>query len=1187
MSGNSIGTIVGAAIGLLVPVIGPGLGASIGGAVGGMLLPDKLGIQDQNGPRLNDLSVTSASYGATIPKTYGAYRISGNVIWTEGIREVKHVREEEVGKGSETYDVTWFTYSVDIAIGICEGEIHNISKVWADSILIWDANTGGFTTSIVDQDEASGNMSIYTGRQDQKPDWLMQKSEPDTPAYRNVAYVVFNNLQLEVFKNRIPNFTFEVNSQAPPEALPMILGGHSTIEGFDITDPGIRNYDPILPVKASAVNGVINSVKFVGAYDLPVGDVTPRITQGWAEYHIFQDDQVRRQAPIADYEGMAADDQFNQIPSAGSKGWTQEDKLSSTLNFIGTVYDFGDWGGTSHQLIGLGIFANPYGGRQIRTLPSKIVERHGSLYAMADTMLVDGIAGTTNRINVQKIIKYSYPPVTVQTKKGSSSPPVSPEYECYVTYAGTEDTARGKFINPDHLPCSEIHLEDDFVPDLVYDFTRPIQDIFDVSEYTNIDKNNNGRYDFFVGIDNIYFIETYNMYDDGPLFITMDLDGNVTDQRILKHPMFSSNMRADLIVHRTDAIVYLVIDYLSRHDSYNVWSKAVFEINTFDDYRIDYLGYTYVPDRYDWYCFTFAGTPYLDIIDGRFYMSQLEMYSRSDSGWPNGQKWLGAGIWSLYSASYEGIPLSEIIIDLLVRGGIDESVIEAGEAASTTVKGFLVAKQMSTRSAIAELQKTYLFDLIEQDFGFVVRMRGDFLSVGTISHQDVSGVIEIATTIDTEIPRKVTLRYPNKNTDYQAGSQTAIRIDGNSDNNVVIETVVVFTDDEAKQLAEKLLYSSWGGKSTIKLSIPFTNKYSVADIVTIVDVTVTYNARIVKINYSDNHLMQVDLVVEDTSSYTSNAEGSSTDDGFLTNRPDDISNTYLEVFNAPHLINNLIKSRGIYYGAEGYGDLWRGCEVFKSKNSGQTYQSVGAILDASVIGQVSPALKYHKSAVWDTTSVLNVFVGDDVLYSVSQEEINNGTANLALVGKEVIQFKDVIEKEYGVYELTNLIRGLQGTENAAGEHEDFELFVMLNLDLGFSFSTLDLERKYVAASFGKLVDYNGAIDRTYDGTNLKPLSPTRLNSVLMPNGDKEITWNRRDRYVRYSFNTSPFSETSEIYKLEFLASGVIVREEEIYSDYTFLYTVSMQSTDGNVDLIRAYQFSDDIFKAGEYSEITI
>ena len=50
------------------------------GSVAGSLLFNRA--PNTEGPRLNDLTVSSSAYGATVPIGYGTLRMAGNIIWT-------------------------------------------------------------------------------------------------------------------------------------------------------------------------------------------------------------------------------------------------------------------------------------------------------------------------------------------------------------------------------------------------------------------------------------------------------------------------------------------------------------------------------------------------------------------------------------------------------------------------------------------------------------------------------------------------------------------------------------------------------------------------------------------------------------------------------------------------------------------------------------------------------------------------------------------------------------------------------------------------------------------------------------------------------------------------------------------------------------------------------------------------
>lgn len=153
----------------------------------------------REGPRLDDLRLQTSTFGASIPKIYGTVRTECNVIW--GTNYVEHVTTEKQGGGKGggggSVTTTSYSYSVSFAVGICQGSISGIGRVWADGKLI---------------DLAKHDYTLYYGTETQTPDPYMEGIEGVgmVPAYRGLAYIVFKNFFVTDYGNRIPNLSFEV-----------------------------------------------------------------------------------------------------------------------------------------------------------------------------------------------------------------------------------------------------------------------------------------------------------------------------------------------------------------------------------------------------------------------------------------------------------------------------------------------------------------------------------------------------------------------------------------------------------------------------------------------------------------------------------------------------------------------------------------------------------------------------------------------------------------------------------------------------------------------------------------------------------------------------------------------------------------------------------------------------------------
>jgi hypothetical protein len=182
-------------------------GASIGGAIGGLIggaIDNRLLAREvtREGPRLQSIALQGAEEGAAIARIYGRARVAGQVIWASRFLETKTTRTQKVGGkggggGATRVTETDYAYSVSFAVGLCEGPIAGIGRIWADGQVL----------------DASGlTLRVHLGTDDQAPDSGVEAVEGEgaAPAYLGTAYVVFEDLALEAFGNRVPQLQFEV-----------------------------------------------------------------------------------------------------------------------------------------------------------------------------------------------------------------------------------------------------------------------------------------------------------------------------------------------------------------------------------------------------------------------------------------------------------------------------------------------------------------------------------------------------------------------------------------------------------------------------------------------------------------------------------------------------------------------------------------------------------------------------------------------------------------------------------------------------------------------------------------------------------------------------------------------------------------------------------------------------------------
>jgi len=200
---QTIGSAVGGAIGGPIGGAVGRLAGGLGGALIDRALQPHASPRYSVGPRLKSMDGVTSVEGAGVPRVYGRARIGGQMIWATRFLERVSAsfdpapRSGKGTSGAQPRVSFTYSYSANFAIALCEGPIAFVRRIWADGSEL---------------DMTTLPIRIYTGADDQEPDPLIVAKEgaDNVPAYRGIAYVVFDDLALAPFGNRIPQFTFEV-----------------------------------------------------------------------------------------------------------------------------------------------------------------------------------------------------------------------------------------------------------------------------------------------------------------------------------------------------------------------------------------------------------------------------------------------------------------------------------------------------------------------------------------------------------------------------------------------------------------------------------------------------------------------------------------------------------------------------------------------------------------------------------------------------------------------------------------------------------------------------------------------------------------------------------------------------------------------------------------------------------------
>ena len=159
-----MGSLVGALLGafLIKPI---GLGITIGSLIGGLLFPSR---RKQGPAQFANLQVQTSQKGEPIPVVYGTQRLAGNILWYGNFQRHENAPGGKGGgKGGSPPDPE-VRYSASFAVGLCEGPIDGILRIWAGK-------------DEIDMGLEGTKFSIYTGTASQSPDAHIASVMSGTP----------------------------------------------------------------------------------------------------------------------------------------------------------------------------------------------------------------------------------------------------------------------------------------------------------------------------------------------------------------------------------------------------------------------------------------------------------------------------------------------------------------------------------------------------------------------------------------------------------------------------------------------------------------------------------------------------------------------------------------------------------------------------------------------------------------------------------------------------------------------------------------------------------------------------------------------------------------------------------------------------------------------------------------------
>ena len=556
--------------------------------------------------------------------------------------------------------------------------------------------------------------------------------------------------------------------------------------------------------------------------------------------------------------------------------------------------------------------------------------------------------------------------------------------------------------------------------------------------------------------------------------------------------------------------------------------------------------------------------------------------------------------------------LSTIMSDIAGKAGLDANDYDAS-ALTQTIDGF--SWTMGPASDIAgSLLELYDSDVRPHDAKVEFLQRGGSSS-STIAREYMARksnedpLVKTSLIPDVDLPYRIFLNFADVDKDQTPNTAVAQRSAESvySLNELPIDmTTLALATDDADALTKRALRVRWFERTIHELKItPLELAMEPGDVHTLEVSGDEFTARLIKMNIEASGFIDTKWVNTDPSIHTMKTGKGAT----MTGRADSVllipglSEGF--VIDAPLVTDADDQTSPLLYVAAAPYDpdsFYSGTEIARSDSGDELDAYIKPWDSISTTATVTwgltlDALPDAVENVWDRGSVLTVEFKNGTPTSYTEDEIlENETINLCAIGKhetgwEYIQFATATLISGTTYELTNLIRGVRGTEQFMGNHQLADRLVFLNIyskTHTVPISEFGDTNYYRAVTNGRGIDSAASFSFEFTAASHKPYAPAQVK-IVQSGADYDFTWIRRTRIGGNLIDGRDVSlgETSESYKVLIMDGSTIVRTITATSE-TATYTEAQQIADwGSAQdtlNIRVAQVSPALSIDGYYTE---
>lgn len=1168
------------------------LGASVAGS---MLLNGK---QKPQG-KINDLRVSSSSYGRGIPIVEGTMRVTGNMMWATDFEEEKNYitqkgkrkngslgkKKSKKGKATETYE-----YFANFAMGLCEGPVDSIIRIWADNNLIYDKlNRDDEDDPLVEigfsQDNDSGGgkremksparkkghsgdssrfaFRFYPGSEDQLPDpFIVEKQGENAVAFRGMAYLFFEKFALADFGNRTPTITAEISMRGERKPIVRVFENMEPKTGWNDPFTGKEVLDPVRKRLYHLANR--DGIDYVRVYNMETFKEIKRIPVG-PPSAVPQLPQMYEGTEITDFGnfiGVSAQGDFVfQYPLGNNYNpliWVNPNSMQ-VVRFWGSPANLGL--NEPNGVLGRATYATPFvmNGSDMQASATAVTAVTTLFGAVA---FFDESVGGNPRTFADR-----YAPNGIR----SISPGAYGTDQALVIVANNIYSLTGQIFT---APIDEPLLPGDININAQKEFYRfptveddPDDDVF-ISDILFAGYCAGSRSIAMIG----YILSGSEKWPGGIYAISVDPQtgerlwieriiglGNQNGPENLGIPTYlGGNQFCWITGSGTSNMRYVTVDFRA------------------EEYSIVNLNKGQVPGVSQ------TGTYYYSDLAALLYMTEDIT--------PGETNWVLASIDKRVQSE---TTVSDICYDVSTRVGIPPERMDfSGMAVDEVVTGYMIESPTPAKEVLEELANVFMFDVVESDNMLKFRSRGSE-SVVTIPQDDL-GIVESdfgteneyyteTRQQEVELPERVNVSFINPKEEYETGTEHYKRplrpLSVMSSREMLELTLnMAMKPSRAKTLAKRILFAAWSERTTHEYALPRDYlMYEPSDVITVeLDNGERFTDRITDIEIGADLSMRLHTVSHIAGSYAHTATSGPA--GGLVKIPSPSDPTVKAgVFDVPYLSDNDVDEQGsivYYWGALAYDDGFKFGALMTQIPGNDSdleeytnYDSFWGIAQGLIAAPKGPA----ELTDFDTTITLVPafdFNADGVNYV--WESIPDGEwpseKNMVIIGDEVILFKDVEVLDNGAVTISTLIRGAKGTGEAAFTHtktgEEWVLVLPNTIRTGEEFQdNLNIPTWFMIQSKSYLPPAATKITKSLTGATRRPW---QVGTVKRQNvaGAITVSWNRATRWGGALMNGNgnvALNEDRELYEVFLLKAPYDPKtwdpsEEGLFWDTSSMFT---------------------------------